>query len=120
MSQRKGDQPKQYNPNLDPFYFETLRQLPEFNPWKPFTVELVERPQPVWLAVIERIMLKAVEHKHAGRDDDFSQVLVPMADYKALREHFEILTDEDDILVSTAIGILSVHPVNPDGATFVD
>jgi hypothetical protein len=74
-------------------------------------------PRPRYLDVVERILRKSKEHKDAGRgDEDFSQVFVPMDDYRALVEFF----DDPEPLVWTAIGLVSVHPVNPDGATFSD
>jgi len=89
-----------------------------YQPW-PVKIELLNEV-PRYLLVVERIMEKALEHKKAGRTDSFRQVLVPMDDYQALKKYFDVDGLHEEVLVATAIGILSVHPVNPDGATFVD
>jgi hypothetical protein len=109
------------NPKLPPSFPWSFDPLRPFQPLGEFTFEVVEAPRPLWLSVVERIMLKAMEHKKAGRWDCFKQVLVPMADYQALREQLGVDGDDGDpVYVSTALGIMTVHPVNPDGATFVD
>jgi len=109
MSQRKKDPFE-----LDPF--EVVQPFVPFAPWPaPVRIEIIETPKPVWLAVIERIMVKAKEHKNAGREGQFTQVLVPKADFEALKEHFG-----EEPFVATCLGVIDVYPVNPDGATFVD
>ncbi len=70
--------------------------------------------------MIERILIKADEHRRAGRQyEGFRQVFVPKDDYDALVEYFGSQF-MDGPLVFTSIGTVSVHPVNPDGATFSD
>jgi hypothetical protein len=82
-----------------------------------------EDSNPRWLQVINRILLKAERHAKAGRARQFSQVFVPKDDYKALLDHFGNAVGNalfPNVEVFTAIGPISVHPVNPDGATFSD
>jgi len=74
----------------------------------------VDRPR--YAAVTEKIMVKAEMHRKAGRGGAFSQVFVPMDDFEALREYF----GGEPCVVQTSIGPMSVHPINPDGATFSD
>ncbi len=101
-----------------PAYEPPVIEIPHFSQWpwpSPILVEIIERPLPRWLQVVERVMTKALAHKNAGRTEQFSQVLVPKADFEALKEHFG-----DEPFLSTCIGLINVYPVNPDGATFVD
>lgn len=72
--------------------------------------------------IVVRIMRKGAEHKKAGRNGQFSQVMVPMEDYQTLFEYFDVSQPpfDGEILVATPVGVVAVYPVNPDGATFTD
>lgn len=91
--------------------------VPTFDWTAPVKFEMVPFEEtPSWAVVIIRIMKKAEAHFKAGRAGNFQQVLVPKKDYEALQEHFR----STDVQVHTCLGLISVYPVNPDGATFVD
>ena len=78
-------------------------------------------PKPTAQEIILRIVNKGEEHRKAGRNGQFSQVMVPMEDYQTLFDFFHVGSPPfDEVLVSTPIGIVSVYPVNPDGCTFTD
>lgn len=71
--------------------------------------------------IVTRIMAKGERHRKAGRNGQFSQVMVPMEDYETLCQYFCVGEPPfDEVLVSTPVGIVSVYPVNPDGITFTD
>jgi hypothetical protein len=81
-----------------------------------------DTPKPLTaVEICTKIMNKGEEHRKAGRNGQFSQVMVPMEDYLTLCKYFQVgEAPYDEVLVSTPIGIVAVYPVNPDGCTFTD
>lgn len=78
-------------------------------------------PKKTAVEIVTKIMNKGEEHRKAGRNGQFSQVMVPMEDYLTLCQYFCVGEPPfDEVLVSTSIGIVAVYPVNPDGVTFTD